>query len=104
MNLLAAPGGSPALSLPVSPGGAAAAGAAAADPAGTARIVAPMPGRIANVLVKVGDELGVDDVVLILEAMKMENELTAPRQGRVKSVLVSKGDLVKGGQVLLELV
>jgi biotin carboxyl carrier protein len=66
-------------------------------------IRAPMPGRIVNVLVQVGDAVEAGDVVIILEAMKMENELRAPRKGTVTSVLVKKGDPAEGGQLLIAL-
>ena len=71
--------------------------------AGGEGIRAPMPGRIVDVLVQEGDEVGSGDVVLILEAMKMENELRAPRRGTVTSVLVKKGDPAEGGQLLITL-
>lgn len=66
-------------------------------------IRAPMPGRIVDVLVEAGDPVEAGDVVLILEAMKMENELRAPRKGTVTSVLVKKGDSAESGQLLLAL-
>jgi biotin carboxyl carrier protein len=66
-------------------------------------IRAPMPGRIVDVLVQVDDTVETGDVVLILEAMKMENELRAPRRGTVTSVLVKKGDPAEGGQLLVTL-
>jgi biotin carboxyl carrier protein len=66
-------------------------------------IRAPMPGKIVDVLVKVSDSVKEGDAVLILEAMKMENELRAPRRGTVTSVLVEKGDPVERGQLLVAL-
>lgn len=68
-----------------------------------AGIVAPMPGKVVNVLVKPGDRVEAGDVVLILEAMKMENELCAISQGTVKDVLVKKGDQAERGQLLVSL-
>jgi len=66
-------------------------------------IVAPMPGKIVDILVKPGDQVAAGDVVVLLEAMKMENELCAINKGVVKEVLVHKGDAAQGGQVLVTL-
>jgi biotin carboxyl carrier protein len=66
-------------------------------------IVAPMPGKVVNILVKPGDPVAAGDVVLILEAMKMENELCAINKGVIKEVLVDKGDAAQGGQLLVTL-
>jgi pyruvate carboxylase subunit B len=60
-----------------------------------------MPGKIVNVLVKAGDNVEAGDPVVILEAMKMENELCAPAKGAVKSVNVRKGDSVDGDRLLV---
>ena len=62
-----------------------------------------MPGKIVNILVKPGDKVEPGQVVVILEAMKMENELTAINKGKVKSLAVEVGDSVQGGQVLVTL-
>jgi biotin carboxyl carrier protein len=74
--------------------------------AGTSRqgeqsIVAPMPGRVVRVLVSPGDEVDVRQGVLVVEAMKMENELRSPKKGRVKSISVTPGTSVEAGRVLL---
>jgi biotin carboxyl carrier protein len=66
-------------------------------------IVAPMPGKIVDILVKPGDKVAAGDVVVLLEAMKMENELCAINKGVVKAVLVEKGDAAQGGQLLVTL-
>lgn len=66
-------------------------------------ITAPMPGKIVSVLVKPGDVVEAGQVVVILEAMKMENELKALSKGKVKSVAVEVGDAVQGGQTLVTL-
>lgn len=63
---------------------------------------APMPGLILDINVKVGQEVKEDDVLLILEAMKMENVLTSPRDGVIKSISVNKGDAVDKNQLLIE--
>ena len=64
---------------------------------------APMPGRIVDVLVEAGDTVEAGQVLVILEAMKMENELRSPRKAKVASVLVKKGDPADGGQMLVTL-
>ena len=63
---------------------------------------APMPGRIVNIAVAVGQELHVDDDILSLEAMKMENVLKAEGVGVVKSINVNTNDVVDKGAVLIE--
>ncbi len=63
-------------------------------------IQAPLSGTVARVLVEDGQDIAEGDVVVVLEAMKMETEITAPRQGTVSAVLVAAGDAVTGGQVL----
>src|SRR5262249_12492551 len=68
--------------------------------AGDAAIRAPMPGLVSTVLVAVGDEIKRGENLLVLEAMKMENDLTAPRAGVVKAVRVSTGQSVRQGDVL----
>jgi biotin carboxyl carrier protein len=62
----------------------------------------PMPGLIIDLKVKEGDVVKVNDVLLILEAMKMENIIKSPGEGVVKTVKVKKGDSVEKGQVLIE--
>ena len=66
-------------------------------------IRAPMPGRVVEVFVEAGDEVSAGDVVLILEAMKMENELRSPGKATVMSVNVKPGDSVAGNQLLVAL-
>lgn len=64
---------------------------------------APMPGKILDLLVKEGDEVESGQSVIILEAMKMENELKAPASGVIISIDVAKGDSVEKNQTLLEI-
>ena len=64
------------------------------------KVVAPMPGNIIDVKVSVGQAVKKGDVVIILEAMKMENEIVAPVDGTVKQILVQKGNTVDTDQVL----
>ncbi len=73
---------------------------AAPAPEGAQRVTAPMPGNILDVRVKVGDAVKKGDVLLILEAMKMENEIMAAADGKITSVNVNKGDSVETGAVL----
>jgi len=65
-------------------------------------ISSPLSGIIAGVHVQVGDELQTHDLVLVLEAMKMQTKLTAPRPGKLKHVHVSPGQAVTRNQVLVE--
>jgi len=64
-------------------------------------LIAPMPGKIVKVLVSVGQNVKVGDVVLILEAMKMENEIRSPYVGKVKEVKVSAGSGVAAEEPLI---
>lgn len=64
---------------------------------------APLNGTVARILVEDGQAIETGDVVVVLEAMKMETEITAPQAGIVGSVLVAPGDAVSGGQLLVEL-
>jgi biotin carboxyl carrier protein len=87
---------------PVAQAAAPAPAAAPAAPvAGGENITAPMPGNILDIRVNVGDKIGENQVVIILEAMKMENEITSPFAGTVASVNVSKGQSVNSGDVLV---
>ena len=70
---------------------------------GSATVIAPMPGRVVKVLVAPGDAVAARQPVVIVEAMKMENELRAPRAGTVASVRVSEGQSVEAHAVLVEL-
>ena len=71
---------------------------------GPQEIVAPMPGRIVKVLVTEGEEVKRDQGLLVIEAMKMQNELRAPRAGRVERVYLAEGRGVEAGARLLRLV
>ena len=70
---------------------------------GTGTVQAIMPGSIVRVMVAEGDQVEVGDVLLVLEAMKMENELRAPIAGVVKAVYASSGQAVEMNQVLAEI-
>lgn len=75
--------------------------AGAAQGTGPQRITAPMPGKIARVLVTAGDEVKARQGLVVVEAMKMENELRASRDGRVREVSVTEGQSVDAGTLLL---
>ncbi len=69
--------------------------------AGPRPVKSPMPGRVVRVLVEVGDEVLEHQGVVVIEAMKMQNELKAPKAGRVASIAVGVGDTVGAGKILL---
>ena len=79
---------------------APAAPAAAAAPAGGEQVTSPMPGTILAVNVAVGDTVKRGQVLMILEAMKMENEIMCPCDGKIASVNTSKGSSVESGTLL----
>ena len=79
---------------------APAAAPSAAVSADGAKVIAPMPGTILSVDKNVGDTVAEGDVIMILEAMKMENEMVAPCAGTIKQILVSKGSTVDTDAVL----
>ena len=66
-----------------------------------AKVLAPLPGTVTEVCVKVGDAVAMGDTVVVLEAMKMQNNIEAENSGTVTSVLVSKGDTVMEGAPLI---
>jgi biotin carboxyl carrier protein len=68
---------------------------------GPQRITSPMPGKIVRVLVKAGDQVKAKQGLVVVEAMKMENELRALRDGRVRELSVAQGQSVDAGTVLL---
>ncbi len=74
--------------------------AGSADSAGRASLTAAMPGKIVRVLVAVGDEVTAGQGILVIEAMKMQNELKAPRAGRVTAIEVKENDSVNAGALL----
>ena len=89
----------PAPAAPV----AAPAPAAPAAPAGAKVVTAPLPGTVTKIVSKVGDTVNVGDTVLLMEAMKMENNITSEFAGTIKAILVEAGAQVQSGQALVEL-
>jgi biotin carboxyl carrier protein len=85
---------------PVAAPAAAPAPAPAAAPAGGEQVTSPMPGNILAVNVAAGDAVKRGQVLMVLEAMKMENEIMCPCDGRVVSVNTSKGATVESGTLL----
>jgi len=67
---------------------------------GRQQVIAPMPGKIVRVLVAAGDKVEAGQGLLVVEAMKMQNEIRAPKSGTVERVLVSEGQAVNSGHVL----
>ena len=114
-----APAAAPALTAPAAPTPAPAAAASAPAPApetapapaaapspapaGAHVQTAPMPGTIVDIRVQVGDAVKANQPVMVLEAMKMENEVVADRDGIVTSIDVSKGAMVNPGEALFSL-
>ncbi len=76
---------------------------AAGGAAGAVKVNAPMPGKILSVKASAGQAVKKGDVLMILEAMKMENEVVAPQDGTIASVNVAAGDSVEAGAVLASL-
>lgn len=74
---------------------------AAPASAGSVNVDAPMPGNILDIKVSNGASVKAGDVLLILEAMKMENDIVAPQDGTIASINVNKGDTVDAGQTLV---
>ena len=94
----AAPAAAPKAAPAAAPKAAAPAGAA-----GSVKVAAPMPGKILGVKANPGQAVKKGDVIVILEAMKMENEIVAPQDGTIASINVATGDSVEAGQTLATL-
>lgn len=91
----------PAPAAPAAP--VAAAPVAAPAAAGEGVVQSPMPGNINAVKFSAGQSVKAGDVIIILEAMKMENEIVAPKAGTLKGVFVTKGATVNTGDALFEI-
>ena len=95
----AAPAPAPAPAAPAP----APAPAPAAPAAGSTNVEAPMPGKILDIKVAAGQAVSYGQVLLTMEAMKMETEIVAPADGTVASILVKNGDMVETGTALVAL-
>ena len=84
-------------------GSALKASAGGGGKAGAGEVPAPLAGTVAKILCAEGDAVKAGDVLLTLEAMKMETEINAPADGKVTKILVAVGDAVQGGQGLVAL-
>src|SRR5208282_2988183 len=73
---------------------------AAAEAEGRQQVVAPMPGKIVRVLVKAGEAVDVKQGLLVVEAMKMQNEIRSPKSGTIERLLVTEGQTVNAGEIL----
>ncbi len=93
---VSAPAAPAAVSAPAAP-------AKQAQPeAGSGTVVSPMPGTVIKIVKNVGDEVKAGELVLILEAMKMENEISAPVSGKIAAINCASGAAVNGGDILFE--
>lgn len=99
-NITEAPVAAPVAAPAAAPEAPAAAPAPVAVAGDGVKVAAPMPGNILNVNVTVGQAVKKGDVMFILEAMKMENEIVAPEDGTVKQILAQKGATVDTDEVL----
>ena len=98
-----APVAAPVAAAPAAPAAEPAPAAAPAGAAGSVQVTAPMPGKVVAVKASVGQAVKKGEVVLVLEAMKMENDIVAPEDGTIASINVANGDAVESGAVLATL-
>jgi len=73
---------------------------ATAEAEGRQNVIAPMPGKVVRVLVRAGEAVEAGKGVVVVEAMKMQNEVRSPKSGKVERVLISEGQTVAAGEVL----
>ena len=85
------------------PAPAAAPKAASSGAAGGVKVKAPMPGKILSIKASEGQSVSKGDVILLLEAMKMENEVVAPQDGTIATINVASGAAVEAGDILATL-
>ena len=102
-GVVAAPVAAAPVAAPVAAPKAAPKAAAPAGAQGGVKINAPMPGKILGIKANAGQAVKKGDVILVLEAMKMENEIVAPQDGTVASINTSVGEQVEAGAVLATL-
>lgn len=91
----------PVAAAPAAPVAAPAPAAGGAE--GSVKVAAPMPGKILAIKINAGQAVKRGDVIMILEAMKMENEITAPEDGTIAGINVAVGDSVESGDTLASL-
>ncbi|MDE7309351.1 MAG: biotin/lipoyl-binding protein [Lachnospiraceae bacterium] len=96
-------GSAPMTSAPSAPVAVPKAAPAASGSQGAVKINAPMPGKVLSVKASTGAAVTKGQVIMILEAMKMENEIVAPQDGTIASIDVSEGASVEAGTVLASL-
>ena len=82
------------------PAPAPAAAPAASGTAGATKVTSPMPGTVLSINVNVGDTVEAGQAIVVLEAMKMENEIVAPKAGKITSINTTKGASVNSGDLL----
>ena len=99
-NVEVAEEGVVAVAAPVAAAPVAAAAPAPVAAAGDTTMTAPMPGSVSKIVAKEGQTVKKGDVIIMLEAMKMQNEMASPVAGVVKSINVSVGESVKPGQIM----
>ncbi len=103
-SVATAPVAAPVAVTPAAPAPAAAPVVAVSSGAeGAVKVSAPMPGKILAIKANVGQAVKKGDVVMVLEAMKMENEIVAPSDGTIASINVAVGDSVESGDTLASL-
>lgn len=95
------PAAAPAPAATPTPASAPAPVATPAPAAEGTSVTSPMPGNILDIKVNVGDKVAANQVVVVLEAMKMENDIVTPAAGTVASINVTKGQAVNSGDVLI---
>ena len=93
----------PAAAPAVAPAPAPAAAPASSGTAGSVKVKAPMPGKILSIKASEGQVVSKGDVILLLEAMKMENEVVAPQDGTIATINVASGAAVEAGDTLATL-
>lgn len=100
-----APVAAPAATPAAAPAAAPAAPAPAAAPAagGPANVTSPLPGTVLRLCKNTGDSVAAGEVVMIVESMKMENEVVAPEAGRIASIAVAAGSAINTGDLLFTL-
>lgn len=98
---VAAPTAAPAAALAAAP--AAPAPAAAPAAGGPANVTSPLPGTVLRLCKNTGDSVAAGEVVMIVESMKMENEVVAPEAGRIASIAVAAGSAINTGDLLFTL-